>query len=171
MKIVIMILLMVGVFGCEDDNSISSYKCGNDSIYRVTQDGSTNTYEFGFNNCNTITSFTTRDKVYLLDNPEELDLITATKTVRGGGYINDDVEIRYFNDSLQFQVNSKIYGNGQQLIFIYRYVYGDDFITKQNTVLGNIDYIYDFDLLYDYILEDVAYDVVFLEATQSANLL
>ena len=162
---------MVGVFGCEDGKAVDNYNCGDDSIYRMTQDGSTNTYELGFNNCNTITSFTIRDKVYLLDNPDELDLITATKTVRGVGYINDDVEIRYFNDSLQFQVNSKIYGNGQELIFIYRYVYGDDFITKQNTVLGNIDYIYDFDLLYGYILEDVAYEVVFLEAAKAASLL
>lgn len=166
-------ILVVGLFGCEDDiqSFTDNYKCGDDSTYRTTQDSSTVTYEFGENGCNTIKSFMIRDRVYLLDNPDELDLIKATKTVRGVGYSNKSIEIYYFDDFLKFNVDTIASFQGSMVKYKYKYKYGDNFISKEHNLYGTFDYIYDFEYLFDYLLEDVAYDVVFLEATEAANLL
>lgn len=162
---VLMMILMVGLVGCGEEDKSSGFnyeiieisepiKCAD---YREVIELSKTTYQVYNNTCNTITSI-------VFNSRGELSKVTKVVDTYWSGDNLITVSYNAIGFTYEDSTISKATRNsaGTQRID-YKYIYGDNFIEKLYRPSHVVKYTYEGDEEFDKIMKDVGYDQVMIK--------
>jgi len=148
-----------GVCAYVDKGEEGDYHCSDETKLTRSNITSGNSFNITTNKCNTIISVKLFSDSYMYENISSNTLIEVVKTIPAIEGDNKTVTIYYDYNGLVFYSNEAGVG-GVIAVHKYSFMYGDFFITKENTITGDVRIIHSVQYPYHHILKDVLHEHV-----------